>query len=123
MARFVSVVRRSIASGSASPTPIITGVSNSSGVPSGTYGVILSILASNTTANSQNVTVQIIKSGGTITGSLITSGTVPNQSSLEFMTGNKIIVESQDVIRAYAGTANSVDLTVSYMLNPQDNTI
>jgi hypothetical protein len=123
MARFVSVVRRSIASGSASPTPIITGVSNSSGVPSGTYGVILGILASNTTANSQNVTVQIIKSGGTITGSLITSGTVPNQSSLEFMTGNKIIVESQDVIRAYAGTANSVDLTVSYMLNPQDNTI
>jgi hypothetical protein len=123
MARFVSVVRQSIASGSTSPTAVITGVSNSSGVPSGTYGVILSILASNTTANSQNVTVQIVKSGATVTGSLITSGTVPNQSSLEFMTGNKIIVESQDVIRAYASTGSSIDLTVSYMLNPQDNTI
>jgi hypothetical protein len=123
MARFVSVVRQSIASGSTSPTAVITGVSNSSGVPAGTYGVILSILASNTTANSQNVTVQIVKSGATVTGSLITSGTVPNQSSLEFMTGNKIIVESQDVIRAYASTGSSIDLTVSYMLNPQDNTI
>ena len=123
MARFISVVRRSIASGVASPTVIISGTSNSSGVPAGTYGVILSILASNTTANSQNVTVQIIKSGGTITGSLITSGTVPNQSSLEFMTGNKVIVQSEVIIRAYAGTGSSVDVTVSYMLNPQDNTI
>jgi len=123
MARFVSVVRQNIASGSASPTVIISGTSNASGVPAGTYGVILSILASNTTANSQNVTVQIIKSGVTSTGSIITSGTVPNQSSLEFMTGNKIIVQSEDVIRAYAGTGSSVDVTVSYMLNPQDNTI
>jgi hypothetical protein len=123
MARFVSVVRQSIASGSASPTVIISGTSNASGVPAGTYGVILSILASNTTANSQNVTVQLIKSGATTTGSLITSGTVPNQSSLEFMTGNKVIVQSEDVIRAYAGTGSAVDVTVSYMLNPQDNTI
>jgi hypothetical protein len=123
MARFVSVVRQNIASGSASPTVIISGTSNASGVPAGTYGVVLSILASNTTANSQNVTVQIIKSGVTSTGSIITSGTVPNQSSLEFMTGNKIIVQSEDVIRAYAGTGSSVDVTVSYMLNPQDNTI
>jgi hypothetical protein len=123
MARFVSVVRQSIASGSTAPTVIISGTSNSSGVPANTYGVILSILASNTTANSQNVTVQLIKSGGTPTGSLITSGTVPNQSSLEFMTGNKVIVQSEDVIRAYAGTGSAVDVTISYMLNPQDNTI
>lgn len=123
MARFVSVVRNSIASGSASPTVIISGVSNSSGVPAGTYGVVLSVLASNKTANSQNVTVELVKSGTTVTGSLITSGTVPNQSSLEFMTGNKIIVESQDVIRAYAGTGSSIDVTVSYMLNPQDTSI
>jgi hypothetical protein len=123
MARFVSVVRQNIASGSTSPTAIISGTSNASGVPAGTYGVILSILASNTTPNSQNVTVQLIKSGGTTTGSLITSGTVPNQSSLEFMTGNKVIVQSEDVVRAYAGTGSSVDVVISYMLNPQDNTI
>ena len=123
MARFVSVVRQSIASGSTSPTAIISGTTNASGVPAGTYGVVLSILVSNTTANSQNVTVQLIKSGVTSTGSLITSGTVPNQSSLEFITGNKVIVQSEDIIRAYAGTGSSVDVTVSYMLNPQDNTI
>ena len=123
MARFISVVRQNIGSGSANVTPVITGTTNSSGVPGNTYGVLLSVLASNTSANSQNVTVELVKSGASVTGSLVTSGVVPNQSSLEFLTGNKVIVESEDVIRAYAGTGNAVDITVSYMLNSQDNTI
>ena len=123
MARFVSVARQNIASGSTSPTAIVSGTSNSSRVPGGNYGVLLGIIASNTSANAQNVTIELVKSGATSTGSIITSGTVPNQSSLEIMTGNKIIVESEDVIRAYAGNTDVIDVVVSYMLNPQDNTI
>ena len=60
--------------------------------------------------------------GGTATR-LITSGEVPAKSSLEFMTGNKLIVEPDDVIKAYASAASSIDITVSYMLNPQDTSI
>jgi hypothetical protein len=79
-------------------------------------------LASNKTANSVDVTVNLIK-GGSTTTSLITSGNVPNKSSLEFMTGNKIIIEPNDVIKAYASAASAIDITFSYMLNPQDTTI
>ena len=125
MARFISVVRANISNSSGSPTAIITGATNSSGIPTSpaqTYGVILSILASNKNVNSQNVTVNLIK-GGSTTASLITSGNVPNKSSLEFMTGNKIIIEPGDWIKAYAGTASAIDITVSYMLNPQDASI
>ena len=122
MARFQSVCRTSISNNSGSPTTIITGATNSSGIPASTYGVILGILASNKTANSVDVTVNLIKGGSTST-SLITSGNVPNKSSLEFMTGNKIIIEPGDWIKAYAGTASAIDITVSYMLNPQDATI
>ena len=122
MARFQSVCRASISNNSGSPTTVITGATNSSGVPASTYGVILSILASNKTANSVDVTVNLIK-GGTTSTSLITSGNVPNKSSLEFMTGNKMIIEPGDWIKAYAGTASAIDITVSYMLNPQDTTI
>jgi len=122
MARFQSVCRTSISNNSGSPTTIITGATNSSGIPASTYGVILGILASNKTANSVDVTVNLIKGGSTST-SLITSGNVPNKSSLEFMTGNKIIIEPGDWIKAYAGTATAIDITVSYMLNPQDATI
>ena len=129
MARFQSVCRASISNNSGSPTTIITGVTKESGIPTSpaaTYGVILSILASNKTANSVDVTVNLIKQGGTgsaVTSSLITSGNVPNKSSLEFMTGNKIIIEPGDWIKAYAGTATAIDITVSYMLNPQDASI
>ena len=122
MARFQSVCRASISNNSGSPTTVITGSTNSSGVPASTYGVILGILASNKTANSVDVTVNLIKGGSTST-SLITSGNVPNKSSLEFMTGNKIIIEPGDWIKAYAGTASAIDITVSYMLNPQDASI
>ena len=122
MARFQSVCRTSISNNSGSPTTIITGATNSSGIPASTYGVILGILASNKTANSVDVTVNLIKGGSTST-SLITSGNVPNKSSLEFMTGNKIIIEPGDWIKAYAGTASAIDITVSYMLNPQDASI
>ena len=126
MARFISVCRASISNNSGSPTAIITGSTNSSGVPASTYGVILSILASNKNVNSQNVTVQFIKAGGTgsaVTASLITSGIIPSQSSLEFMTGNKMIVEPGDWVKAYASAASAIDITVSYMLNPQDTSI
>ena len=124
MARFISVVRASISNSAGSPTTVITGTTNSSGVPASTYGVILSILASNKNVNSQNVTVTLFKGGvGGTAARLITSGEIPAKSSLEFMTGNKLIVEPNDVIKAYASAASSVDITVSYMLNPQDTSI
>ena len=126
MARFISVCRASVSNNSGSPTAVITGSTNSSGVPASTYGVILSILASNKNVNSQNITVQLIKAGGTgseVVASLITSGIVPSQSSLEFMTGNKMIVEPGDWIKAHASAASAIDITVSYMLNPQDTSI
>ena len=125
MARFQSVCRASISNNSGSPTTIITGTTKESGIPTSpaaTYGVVLSILASNKNVNSQNVTVNLIK-GGSTTTSLITSGIIPSQSSLEFMTGNKLIVEPGDWIKAHASAASAIDITVSYMLNPQDTTI
>tara|TARA_R100000231_G_scaffold67737_1_gene54305 strand:+ start:1812 stop:2195 length:384 start_codon:yes stop_codon:yes gene_type:complete len=126
MARFISVCRADITNNSSvgSQQAIITGSTNSSGIPASTYGVVLSILASNTHASTQNVTVTLFKGGvgGTAT-SLVTSGVVPAQSSLEFMTGNKLVIEPDDVIKAYGSTNAVIDITVSYMLNNQDTTI
>jgi hypothetical protein len=126
MARFISVCRADITNNSTvgSQQAIITGSTNSSGIPASTYGVVLSILASNTNASTQNVTVTLFKGGvgGTAT-SLVTSGVVPAQSSLEFMRGNKLIIEPDDVIKAYGSTNAVIDITVSYMLNNQDTTI
>ena len=126
MARFISVCRADVTNNStvASQQAVITGSTNSSGIPASTYGVILSILASNKNVNSQNVTVTLFKGGvGGTAARLITSGEIPAKSSLEFMTGNKLIVEPNDVIKAYSSAASSIAITVSYMLNPQDTSI
>tara|TARA_R100000773_G_C4173149_1_gene86018 strand:- start:360 stop:740 length:381 start_codon:yes stop_codon:yes gene_type:complete len=124
MARFISVCRPDITNNTsqASQTAIITGSTNSSGVPADHYGVILGILASNKNAATQNVTVTLFKGGmgGTVT-SLVTSGVVPAQSSLEFMGGNKLVIEPNDVIKAYGSTNAVIDITVSYMINNQDD--
>ena len=40
---------------------------------------------------------------------------VPAGSSLEVISGSKIIMEASDVLRARANTATSIDLTVSYL--------
>ena len=126
MARFISVCRADITNSSTvgSQQAIITGSTNSSGIPASTYGVVLSILASNTHASTQNVTVTLFKGGvgGTAT-TIVTSGVVPAQSSLEFMKGNILIIEPNDVIKAYGSTNAVIDITVSYMLNNQDTTI
>ena len=126
MARFISVCRADITNNSSvgSQQAIITGSTNSSCIPASTYGVVLSILASNTHASTQNVTVTLFKGGvgGTAT-SLVTAGVVPAQSSLEFMSGNKLIIDPNDVIKAYGSTNAVIDITVSYMLNNQDTTI
>jgi hypothetical protein len=89
MARFVSVVRQSIASDLLLRLQLFLVPQTQVECQRVPMALFLSILVSNTTANSQNVTVQLVKSGATVTGSLITSGTVPNQSSLEFMTVTK----------------------------------
>ena len=39
------------------------------------------------------------------------------------MKGNKLIIEPNDVIKAYGSTNAVIDITVSYMLNNQDTTI
>ena len=63
MARFISVCRADVTNNStvASQQAVITGSTNSSGVPASTYGVVLSILASNKKGNSQNVTITLFK--------------------------------------------------------------
>lgn len=76
--------------------------------------IILSILASNKASTSANVDVYLDKSTGDDVY-LIRNAPVPAGSSLELVSGNKIILEAGDKLQARCGTATAVDLTVSYL--------
>jgi hypothetical protein len=46
---------------------------------------------------------------------IIRNAPVPAGSSLEIISGSKIIMESSDVLRIRSGTATALDVAVSYL--------
>ena len=46
---------------------------------------------------------------------IIRNAPVPAGSSLEIISGSKIIMESSDVLRVRSGTATALDVAVSYL--------
>ena len=74
--------------------------------------VLLSILLTNTTASSVQVDVFLVTSGDNV--HLIKNAPVPAGSALEIISGSKIIMQANDVLRIRAATGSAIDATVSY---------
>ena len=75
--------------------------------------VLLSILLSNKDASSTDVDVFLETAGDDVF--LIKNAPVPAGSSLEIISGSKIIMEANDKLKIRAGTASAIDATVSYL--------
>ena len=76
--------------------------------------ILLSVLVSNKTGASANVDIQLDANTGDDVY-LIRNAPVPAGSSLEIISGSKIIMESSDVLRARSDTATALDIAVSYL--------
>ena len=75
--------------------------------------VLLSVLLSNKVAASADVDVYLESAGDDVY--LLRNAPVPAGSSLEVISGSKIIMEANDKLRIRAGTASAIDATVSYL--------
>jgi hypothetical protein len=76
--------------------------------------IVLSILVSNKTGSSANADVYLDRSSGDDTY-LIRNAPVPAGSTLEIISGNKVILQSNDKIQARSDTATALDMTISYL--------
>jgi secreted protein with Ig-like and vWFA domain len=76
--------------------------------------ILLSVLVSNKTGSSANVDIQLDANTGDDVF-LIRNAPVPAGSSLEIISGNKLIMESSDILRARSDTASALDIAVSYL--------
>jgi len=95
----------SISNSSGSPTTLVTSNSDDA---------IVSIRCVNKHTTAVNVTV-LISSGGT-DYYVIKDAPLPLGGSLELIdSGSKIVIQSADVVKAYADTASAVDVLVSYV--------
>lgn len=93
-------------------------------VPSSTTTIVLGIMMSNTSSGTIKGSVQLVSTTATSTNSggtnanestyLIKDAPINNSSSLEIMAGNKIVMQTGDILKAQADTTG-MDIVISYM--------
>lgn len=76
--------------------------------------ILLSVLVSNTGSSSANVDIYLVTNTGDDVY-LVRNAPVPAGSSLELISGSKVILESLDVLRARSSAATTLDISVSYL--------
>lgn len=82
-------------------------------VPSAKTTIIIGFMISNLTTNTIVVGVKITDSDAGHTVNFMKNISVPSGSSLEIMGGNKMILNTSDILKVTADTANSFDVTLS----------
>ena len=85
-------------------------------VPSSTTAVVLGMMIGNTTSSAITTTVTLSSdTSDTETNAdveLITTTPIPGNSTLELLSGNKIVMQTTDYIRVYGSGAVDVALSV-----------
>lgn len=76
--------------------------------------IILSVLVSNKTGSSANGNIYLLSNTGDA-AFLIKNAPIPAGSSLEMISGSKVIMTANDVLRASSDTSSALDITVSYL--------
>lgn len=82
-------------------------------VPSAKTTIIIGFMISNITTNTIVVGVKITDNDASQTVNFMKNISIPSGSSLEIMGGNKMILNTLDILKVTSDTANSFDVTLS----------
>ena len=86
-------------------------------VPGSTTAIVLGLMIGNTTSSSITSTVTLSSDTSDVETNadveLITTAPIPGNSTLELLSGNKIVMQTTDYIRGFGSGA--VDVTLSIM--------
>ena len=83
-------------------------------VPGATTTTILGITLANVSGSGINVTVGIARTFADDV-SIIRNVPIPQGSSLEFMAGNKVVLEPQDEVNVKSDVSSSLDVSLSIL--------
>ena len=84
--------------------------------PAATTTVVIGITLANTSGSGVNVGVAVSRTSDTKEDiKLLKNAPIPQGSSLEFMAGNKIVLEATDTVTVDSDTNNSVDAALTIM--------
>ena len=88
--------------------------SNVYAVPSATTTVVIGVTLANTSGSNINVGVGITRAS-TDDVNLMKNVPIPQGSSFEFMSGNKVVLEATDTFTAESDINNSLDVALTIM--------
>ena len=84
--------------------------------PAATTTVVIGITLANTSGSGVNVGVAVSRTSDTQDDiNLLKNAPIPQGSSLEFMGGNKVVLEETDTVTVDSDTNNSVDASLTIM--------
>ena len=98
----------------------LANVSNSSyqtlyTTPSATQTFILGLAIANKTTNAVTVQVQFRDSSASADFQLLDGVTIPANTTLETLAGQKYILEAADILKVKAGTGSALDVVLGFM--------
>ena len=84
--------------------------------PASTTTVVIGITLANTSGSGVNVGVAVSRTSDTKEDvHLLKNAPIPQGSSLEFMGGNKVVLETTDTLTVDSDTNNSIDASLTIM--------
>jgi hypothetical protein len=83
-------------------------------VPAATTTTVIGITLANTSGSSINVGVGVSRVSADSVR-LLKDAPIPQGSTLEFMQGNKIVLEATDIITVVSDTASSLDASITIL--------
>ncbi len=83
-------------------------------VPTSTTTVVIGVTLANTSGSGINVAIGITRAS-TDDISVLKNVPIPQGSSLEFMQGNKVVLEATDSLTAYSDVNNTLDVALTIM--------
>ena len=84
--------------------------------PSGTQTVVLGLAVANKTTGAVSVQVQFTDSSASnATFQLLENVSIPANTTLETLAGQKYILEAQDILKVKAGTGSAIDVVMGLM--------
>ena len=84
-------------------------------VPASTTTVIIGVTAANVSGQGINVGIGISRGSNVDDISILKNVPIPQGSSLEFMSGNKVVLETADTLTVNSDTNNSIDASLTIM--------
>ena len=85
-------------------------------VPSSTTTIVLGLMLCNVHTSQVTATVTVTDNESSdVVSHLLKDVPVPAGSSIEVMAGNKIVLETGDILKVQSNVANSLDTTLSIM--------